>query len=195
MTGQTACGKRWAVILSSFERNFDDLSKKPPYCIEDIRLIHAGLVTIGQLIQDAPLVNGDGLTWRKIISKAEDERSVLVKHLEGKALFTALLHLYATTHRELSDSRQPEPVQEEPKEEIREQRRRKRNTSDEQRTVPKNAAGASGNVCDPRIRPQAGLPTRNCFAPLRTGEMDIEGPTVEVATETQEGVPQQKPPT
>jgi hypothetical protein len=28
---------------------------------------------------------------------------VLVKHLEGKALFTALLHLYATTHKELCD--------------------------------------------------------------------------------------------
>jgi hypothetical protein len=30
MTEQTACGKRWAVILSSFERNFDDIVKNTP---------------------------------------------------------------------------------------------------------------------------------------------------------------------
>jgi hypothetical protein len=55
MAGQTACGKRWAVILSSYE-NIDDLSKKHPDCIEKIRLIHAGLVTIGQIIHDSPHV-------------------------------------------------------------------------------------------------------------------------------------------
>jgi hypothetical protein len=115
---------------------------------------------------------------------------VLVKHLEGKALFTALLHLYAATYKELCDSRQPESTQEEPTEEFREQRRSKRNPSDEQQSATKKAAGASGNVRDPRIRPQADLPTRNYYAPLRTGKMDTEGPVVDVATETQEGVPQ-----
>jgi hypothetical protein len=121
MAGQTGCGKRWAMILSSYEKNMDDLSNKSPDCIEQIRLIHAGLVTIGQLIHDSSPVNGDGNTWKQIISKAEDERSILCKHLEGKALFTAVLHPYATTHRELRDSRQPEPVQEEQNEKFREQ--------------------------------------------------------------------------
>jgi hypothetical protein len=62
MTGQTACGKRWAVILSSFVINFDDIVKKQQECTADIRLIHAGLVTIGQFIQDAHPVNGEGAT-------------------------------------------------------------------------------------------------------------------------------------
>jgi hypothetical protein len=183
MAGQTGGGKWWAVILSSFERNLKEVSYKHPNCIEEIWLIHAGLVTIGQLIQDSPRVNGDGAAWKQAISKAEDERSVLVRHLEGKALFTALLHVYATTHKELRDSRQPERTEEEPTEEFREQRRRKRNPSDEQQTAPKKAAGARGNVRDPRIRSQADLPIRNYYAPLRTGEMDTEGPVVEVATE------------
>jgi hypothetical protein len=128
-------------------------------------------------------VNGDGTIWKQILSKAEDERSVLVKHQEGKALFTALLHMYATTHKELCDSRQPEPVQKEPTEEFREQRRRKRKPSDQQPPVPKNAEGASRNVRDPRIRTQVDLPTRNYYAPQRTGEMGIEGPVVQVSTE------------
>jgi hypothetical protein len=54
MAGQTACGKWWAMILASYEKNIDDLSKKFPDCIEQIQLIHAGLVTIGQLIHDPP---------------------------------------------------------------------------------------------------------------------------------------------
>jgi hypothetical protein len=62
MAGQTACEKRWAMILASYERNIGDLSQKHPDCIEQIRLIHAGLVTIGQLIHDSPPVNGDSNT-------------------------------------------------------------------------------------------------------------------------------------
>jgi hypothetical protein len=125
------------MILASYEKNIDDLSNKFPDCIEQIRLIHPGIVTIGQLIHDSPPVNVDGNTCKQITLKAEDERPILCKHLEGKALFTAVLHLYATTHRELRDSRQPEPDKEEPPEEFRKHRRRKRNHSDEQPPVPK----------------------------------------------------------
>jgi hypothetical protein len=96
---------------------------------------------------------------------------VLCKHLEGKARFTAMLRLYAATHRKLRDRLQSE--QEEPTEEFREQKRRKRNSSDEQPVVPKKTAITSGSVRDPRIRPQVDLPTRNLYAPLRT-EMDLE---------------------
>jgi hypothetical protein len=43
---------------------------------------------------------------------------VLCKHLEGKALFAAMLRLYAAVHREMRDSVMPE--QKESTEEFRE---------------------------------------------------------------------------
>jgi hypothetical protein len=55
---------------------------------------------------------------------------MLCKYLDGKALFTTMLHLYAAIHRERGDSVLPE--QEESTEEFLEQRRRKRNPSEEQ---------------------------------------------------------------
>jgi hypothetical protein len=71
MAGPTACERQWAETLSSFERNMVDLTTKHPDCLEEISLIQAGLITIGQLINSS----GNGTLWR---------------HLEGKALFSAL---------------------------------------------------------------------------------------------------------
>jgi hypothetical protein len=107
---------------------------------------------------------------------------VLCKHLEGKALFTAMLRLYAATHKELRDSLQPEPEQEEPTEEFREKRRRKQNPSYEQPAVLKKTGGTSGSVpvkTSPTgvSSPPKAVITRNFFAPLRVAEMDTESST------------------
>jgi hypothetical protein len=50
MVEPTAYEKRWAGILASFQRNLDDLTGKNPESVEDIKLLHAGLITIRQLI-------------------------------------------------------------------------------------------------------------------------------------------------
>jgi hypothetical protein len=57
MVEPTACEKRWARILASFQRNLDDLAEKHPESIEEITTLHAGLITIGQLIHSSPRVN------------------------------------------------------------------------------------------------------------------------------------------
>jgi hypothetical protein len=163
-----------------------EITKNHPDCLEEIRLIQAGLITIGQLINSSPCNNGNGTMWREITTRAETERAVLCKHLEGKALYSALLRLYATTHKELRDSLQPE--REEPFEEFREQRRRKRNPSEEQPTTPKKAAGTTGSVGDPSVRPQVDLPTRNFYAPLRT-EMELEDNSKQQEPTNQAGRP------
>jgi hypothetical protein len=182
MAGPTVCGKRWRDILASFERNLGGLVAQNPTCVEEIKLIQAGLITIGQLINDSPRENGNGTAWKEVITRAEAERAVLCKHLEGKALFAAILRLYATTHTELRGSLLPVPEPVEPSEEFREQRRRKRNPSDEQPTVPKKAVTAANSV------PKE-ITTRNFFAPLRaTMETDSSG--MEAKTE-EEAVPQQ----
>jgi hypothetical protein len=150
----TACGKRWAEILASYQRNLDDLIRKKPESVEDIELLQAGLVTRGELIQSSPRANGNGAAWKAIITKAEAERAVFCKHLEGKALYAGLIRLYAATHAELSGTLRTE--EEESPGEFREQRRRKRNPPDEHPTAPKKMVPAAAPV----------IATKNFFSPL-----------------------------
>jgi hypothetical protein len=93
--------------------------------------------------------------------KAESERIVLSKHLDGKTLFTAVLRLYAATHRELRETLLPE--EKDTPEEFREQRRRKRNPSEDHAKKSKPTPGRR----DPRIQShvEAVVATRNFFAP------------------------------
>jgi hypothetical protein len=128
---------RWSKIISSFEGNYSDLLRAHPDCSEELALIRSGLQTIGQLIRISPPANSDGVVWKDLVDKAEAERVVLCKHLGRKALFTAMLRLYAALHRELRDTILPAPQK--PTEEFREQRRRKRNPSDDQAKKSKTA--------------------------------------------------------
>jgi hypothetical protein len=90
------------------------------------------------------------------------------KHLDGKALFTGILFLYAAIHREMTSTLQSEQVESE--QEFRKQKRRKRNLSDKQSKPKSKTEMTSGSVSTPR----AELSTRKFFAPLRT-EIDLEG--------------------
>jgi uncharacterized protein with von Willebrand factor type A (vWA) domain len=113
------------------------------------------------------------MVWKDLVAKSEAERVVLCKHLDGKALFTAMLRLYAALHREMRDTILP--VQHKSTEEFREQRRRKRNPSDEQAKKSKTATPMP--VAKPR--PEVEVSTKNFFASLRTAEMEIEQTNVE----------------
>jgi hypothetical protein len=48
--------------------------------------------------------NGNGVTWKRLVDKAENEKSVLCKYLDRNALFIGNLRLYTATHREMEDS-------------------------------------------------------------------------------------------
>jgi hypothetical protein len=195
MVEPTACEKRWAGILASFQINLDDLREKQPESIENIKTLHAGLITIGQLIHSSPRVNGNGEEWKSIITQSEEERIVLCKHLEGQTLFSGLLRLYAATHRDL----RPSLKQEEEKpaggkdgdpgqrnQEFREQKRRKRTQTGE-KTQSTKTDNATPTPRDPRTQPQGEVPTKNYFAPLRTTDMDVERPVREGSTQRPDG--------
>jgi hypothetical protein len=124
-------------------------------------------------------VNGNGVAWKAIITKAESERAVFCKHLEGKALFAGVTHLYAATHAELSSTLKTE--EEESPGEFHEQRRRKRNTSDELPTAPKKMVPAAAPV----------IATKNFFTPLRTTRMDTDGTSTETVSTQEEGLGKQ----
>jgi hypothetical protein len=107
MVGPTVCEKQWAEILVSFERQHEDLLASHPDCKEDLGLIQAALITIGHLVHASPSNNRNGTVWKDLVIKAEVERAVLCKHLCGKALFTGMLHMYATAHNEMNKTLQP----------------------------------------------------------------------------------------
>jgi hypothetical protein len=156
------CETRWGKIISSFEKNHEELLEEHPDCSEELALLRTGLHTIGQLIHISPPVNGNGAVWKELIARAETERAVLCKHLDDKALFTAMLRLYAAIHREMRDS--VLPAQQKSTEQFREQRKRKQNPSEEQakKSMTIMPTPVSG---DPRLRPQGEVPTENFFAP------------------------------
>jgi hypothetical protein len=103
MTGPTMCETRWSTIVELFQKNSDDLLTRHPHCIEEIDLLQTALLTIGQLIHISPPVNGEGAVWKELVTKSVVERRVLCKHLEGKALFTVMLRMYAAILRELRE--------------------------------------------------------------------------------------------
>jgi hypothetical protein len=94
-----------------------------------------------------------------------------------------MLRLYAALHRELRDSVLPVPAEHKSTEECREQRRRKRNPSDDNAKKP-NTGVPTPESRDARLRPKGEVPTRNFFAPLRTAEIDLESTHVEGTSES-----------
>jgi hypothetical protein len=86
---------RWGKIVTSFSNNYDVIVARHPECTEKLGHIRTALHTIGQLIHISPPVNGNGALWKGLVTKAETERTVLCKYLDGKALFTGILRLYA----------------------------------------------------------------------------------------------------
>jgi hypothetical protein len=104
MAGPTACEQRWKAVLESFANQEPELIAENPDAKEEINLIHTALVTIGQLVHMSPRINGNGVIWKELAEKSEPEPQVLCKHMDGKALFTAVLRLYAAMHREMRES-------------------------------------------------------------------------------------------
>jgi hypothetical protein len=101
-----------------------------------------------------------------------------------------MLRLYAALHRELRNTVLPVSVEHKSTEEFREQRRRKRNPSDD--IAKKQKTGVPTHESrDPRLRPKGKVPTRNFFAPLRTTEMDLKNNHEEATSESPTSVKQQ----
>jgi hypothetical protein len=141
MSGPTVCETRWSKTLASFDKHHGELVTAYQGAEEDISLIRSALVQIGSLIRSSPPKNGNGEAWKELTTRAEAEKVVLCKHLEGKTLITAILRLYAATHREMMETLLQE-VEDAPeaKEEFREQRRRKGTPLTARPHRPKNPA-------------------------------------------------------
>jgi hypothetical protein len=186
MAEPTIYGTRWAKIITSFEGKHNELLEAHLYCSEELALLRRGLQTIGQLIHISPPENGNSVVWKDLITRAEAERVVLCKHLDGKSLFTAMLRPYAALHRELRDSILP--AQQKLTEGFREQRRRERNPPDKQAKKSKTNVQTPGSK-DSKQQPQGEVTTKNFFAPLRRTEMENESTLTEGTSDEQSREP------
>jgi hypothetical protein len=51
-------------------------------------------------------MNDNGAKWKQLANMAEAEKNILLKHLNGQALFTGMRRLYAALHMEMKGSLQ-----------------------------------------------------------------------------------------
>jgi hypothetical protein len=91
LEGPTQCETQWRAVLASFDKQYETLIANNRDAVKEINLIWIGLIKIGQLIQTSLQKNGNGATWKRLVNKTESEKSVLCKHLDGKAFFTGML--------------------------------------------------------------------------------------------------------
>jgi hypothetical protein len=91
-------------VFASFDKQHKTQIANNLDATEEINFVRTELVKIGQLIHTSPPQNGNGVTWKRLVDIAENEKNVLCKHLDGKVQFTGMMRLYAAIHRELEDS-------------------------------------------------------------------------------------------
>jgi hypothetical protein len=166
----TQCEARWRSVLTSFDKEHENLIKKTRTQQWRLTLVRTGLVEIGQLIQTSLQKNGNGVTWKRLIDQAENEKHILCKHLDGKALFTRMLRLYATTHRDLKESLLPECSQEKEKDAPHGRRRKRNSDSDDGSTSKRKATDKHRQL--PAYQKPRLVATNNYFAPLRAVPME-----------------------
>jgi hypothetical protein len=169
--GHTQCETRWRAVLASFDKQYETLIANNPEAKEEIDFIRTGLIKIGQLIQTSPQQNGNGTTWKRLVDKAENEKSVLCKHLDGKVLFTGMLQPYAEIHREMEDSLLPECARGKEEAAPHSKRRKRNSDSDNGSSISKRDATKK---CRPLTVYQKPRPvaTKNFFTPLRAVPME-----------------------
>jgi hypothetical protein len=160
-----------ALVLASFDKQHETLIANNPNATEEISFVQTELVKIGQLIQTSPPQNGNSVTWKRLVDKAENEKNVLCKHLDGEALFTGMMRLYTAIHRELEDSLLQE-CDKGSEEDVPRSKRRKRNSDsdDSSSTSKRETMDKSRPLPDyQKLQP---VVNKNPFTPLRAVSMD-----------------------
>jgi hypothetical protein len=134
---------------------------------------------------------GNGVTWKRLVDKAENEKNVLCKHLDGKALFTGMMRLYAAIHRELEDSLLPECAKGSEEDVPRSKRRKRNGESDDGSSTGKRKATDKSRPLSvyQKSRPVA---IKNFFTPLRA--VPMEGAEVSDEASYSENTDKGRPP-
>jgi hypothetical protein len=87
-------------VLLSFRERYGKLIAGHPEAKKEMDLVRASVVQISKLVQNTTKVTGTGAKWKQLTYRAEADRHTLCKFLDGEALFSCLVHMYTTTHKE-----------------------------------------------------------------------------------------------
>jgi hypothetical protein len=178
-------------VLPSFDKQHETLITNNPDATEEINLVRTELVNIGQLIQTSSPQNGNGVTWRRLVGKAGNEKNVLCKHLDGKALFTGMMRLYAAIHRELEDSLLSECAKGSEEDVPRSKRPKRNNDSDNGSSIGKREATDKSRSLPVYQKPRP-VAIKNVFVPLRV--VPMEGAEVSDEASSSENIDKGRPP-
>jgi hypothetical protein len=190
----------WSHQIESLRVEYRNTIEKHPDAGATMEKVHVVLTDIASLAGCTPKSVWESAGLKSIITKAAETRGNLNQVLEGKPLYSALHGVYSEVLADLKVVLQQSAskVQVEKssgaatEEEFREQRRRKW-TPSEGNVNAKKVATPTAGVKDPRIRPQAEVPTRNYFAPLRSNEMEVaEDITTDPAQRQQQAATSEK---
>jgi hypothetical protein len=95
MSWPTQCKTRCSAVLASFDRQYEALIAKYSGAKMEMGLVQTALVETGKLVQKSSSLNENDVICKQVTDRADAEKSTFCKHLDGKALFTGMLHLYA----------------------------------------------------------------------------------------------------
>jgi hypothetical protein len=167
--------QHWIYVYNSLQSEYSDIVTKYPDAEESIKQVGRVFSDIVSLAGCTPSEVGDSMKWQGIVSATTDRLSYC-KSLKGKQLFRALYGLYTITsvlqssvkHKNNPGADKAPNATTDPSAEFKEQRRRTRNKSSEDgiQSTPKKMPTTAKNS---ELRTAA---TRNCYAPLRSEDME-----------------------
>jgi hypothetical protein len=102
----TQCEKCWRAVIASSDKRYEKLIAGSPDAKNEMDLMRAFVVKIGQFVQNSHKMNENGAKWKQLADRAKAERRTLCKIMDGQALFTGLFHMFAATYKAIRDSLQ-----------------------------------------------------------------------------------------
>jgi hypothetical protein len=110
--------------------------------VKETDLVQASVVQIGHFVQNSPIVNANGATWKQLADRAEADRQALCKFLDGQALLTGLFHMYAATLKKMKGSPHPSSIESGQEDVLQEEKTNaERETNSEDECCTKNRRG------------------------------------------------------
>jgi hypothetical protein len=183
--------------IESLRLEYKDITEQDPDVESVVVRVRRVLTSIARLAGSTPASVGESPKWAAIFQNMVDTRRKLRHILKGKLLYSALYGVYTVMLHDLiavtkDNAAKGETVKttitgRPSLEEFREERRRKRESTDDVDIRAKKPATSTTGVNDAQLQSTDEFPTRNVFAPLRPIEMEaVHGDKADDSTEAQQ---------
>jgi hypothetical protein len=187
--------------IESLKLEYREVTQQDPDAGSVVERVLEVLTAIARLAGCTPASVGESPKWAVIAQNMVDTRRKLRHILRGKLLYSALYGVYTVMLHDLMAVTEENAAEGETAkttvtgrpsiEDFREQRRRKREPTDDVDKRAKKPATSTTGLNDPQLQLKDEFPTRNFFAPLRPTEMGADHG--DDADDSTEGRQQQTP--